>query len=212
MPLWLQACLNESHNGVASLPTIDIVLRELRVPVHMRRLIAQGDPAGAYRSRSEALFAVIRAMVGGGHPDPEISAAVLNPAHVIGAKAREKGFAWLQGEIARTRTKAHVNGGHSSAALGLRKAPAHPPLRFLTIAEIKARPKPAWLIEPLIPQGALCVMYGPSGCGKTFLALEWALSIGSDVESLGHAVSPGPVIYVAAEGAAGLDQRKRLVY
>jgi hypothetical protein len=169
-----------------------ITLGQLPVPARFKKLIVEGDQAGEYASRSEALFAAIRAMVMMGYRDDEISAVLLNPAHAIGEKAREKGFAWLQGEITRARIKAHENGGHSSAEAGLRKAPAHPPLRLLTIAEVKARPKPAWLVEPLIPQGALCVMYGPSGHGKSFLALEWSLSVGSGIESLGHAVLPGP--------------------
>ena len=207
MPHWLQARLSESCNGAEPLFTTGITLEELRVSARIKTLLAQGDQAREYPSRSEALFAAIRAMVMAGHSDDEISGVVLNSAHALSAKAREKGLAWLQGEIARARTKAHVNGQPPSSRSALRQALPHPPLRLFTVAEIKTLPSPSWLIESLLPQGALCFMYGPSGDGKSFLALEWALSIGSGVEaSLGHAITHGPVVYVAAEGVTGIKQ------
>ena len=43
------------------------------------------------------------------------------------------------------------------------------PYRLLTDIEIENLPPPEWLIEDLIPCGALVVLYGEPGIGKTFL-------------------------------------------
>src|SRR5690606_41685819 len=48
---------------------------------------------------------------------------------------------------------------------------------------------------------------GPSGCGETFLALDWALSIATGAHWNSSRVAPGPVVYVAAEGLAGIGRR-----
>jgi hypothetical protein len=133
--------------------------------------------------------------------------ARLNPAHELGEKSRENGSAWPQGEIADARTKPHVDGLPRPAEAAPVQAPARPPLRLYTLEEIKSRPSPQWLIEGLLPQGALGVLYGPSGCGKSFIALDWALSIARGLPWFDHALSQGPVVYIAAEGTAGLKQR-----
>jgi putative DNA primase/helicase len=67
-----------------------------------------------------------------------------------------------------------------------------------------------WLIDSVIPADAFGVIYGPSGAYKSFIALDMAASVasalawhGRDVDNSGH------VIYIAAEGAAGLHLRKK---
>lgn len=67
-----------------------------------------------------------------------------------------------------------------------------------------------WLIDGVIPADAFGMIYGPSGAYKSFLGLDMAASIaaaktwhGRDVDNSGH------VIYIGAEGAAGLHLRKK---
>jgi putative DNA primase/helicase len=68
-------------------------------------------------------------------------------------------------------------------------------------------PDPSWLIEGLIEEHVLGVLYGASGEGKSFVALDWALSVANDQRWCGRAVRPGPVIYVAAEGGRNIGKR-----
>jgi hypothetical protein len=130
-----------------------------------------------------------------------------NPAHELVEKAREKGSTSSQGEIAHARTKAHVDGPLRPVEAAPVQAPARTPLRLYTLEEIKSRPSPQWLIDSLLPQGALCVLFGPSGCGKSFIALDWCLSIACARPWFNHAVAQGLVVYIAAEGGTGLKQR-----
>lgn len=88
--------------------------------------------------------------------------------------------------------------------------PDHAPqtrFRLWTEAELSALPPPVWLLEGLIPENSLIVVYGPPGCGKSFLALDWAMRVATHDAWLGHASRWGPVVYVAAEGGSGLAQR-----
>ncbi|BDG62321.1 AAA family ATPase [Caldinitratiruptor microaerophilus] len=75
--------------------------------------------------------------------------------------------------------------------------------------EIEALPRPRWLIENHIVAGSHAVLYGPSGSGKSFIALDWALSVATGKGWMGYETMPGPVVYVAAEGSAGLGDRLR---
>lgn len=80
--------------------------------------------------------------------------------------------------------------------------------RFLTVDELAQQPPPTWLLDGLIPRGALACMYGPSGSGKTFAALDWGLCAATGAPWLDHQVDrAGAVVYIAAEGSAGLTQR-----
>lgn len=85
--------------------------------------------------------------------------------------------------------------------------PARPYL--LSDLELEQMPPTAWLVEGVIPQGALVLLIGEPGVGKTFLALDLACSIGSGLPWQGHTVVAGTVVYVCAEGQAGLPERLR---
>lgn len=63
------------------------------------------------------------------------------------------------------------------------------------------------LVKGLIDIGALALIVGLPGCGKTFLALELALSIAAGEAFLGHKVTPGRVVYLAAEAGRGIRNR-----
>jgi hypothetical protein len=51
-----------------------------------------------------------------------------------------------------------------------------------------------------------CIVWPPN-TGKSFLALDFALSVGSNHHGIADPVVHGPVVYVAAEGAGGLSMR-----
>jgi Protein of unknown function (DUF3631)/Bifunctional DNA primase/polymerase, N-terminal len=77
-------------------------LDSLRVSDAIKNLVREGKPRG---QRSEALFAAIRAMIKAGHDDEEIIAVLVDPANGLSEKPRDKGLAWLTGEIKRARQK-----------------------------------------------------------------------------------------------------------
>jgi hypothetical protein len=88
------------------------------------------------------------------------------------------------------------------------------PLQLLRIEEatrstddIKALPPREPLIAGILDIDSMACTYGASAGGKTFLTLSQTLCIASATPWHGHEVTPGPVIYVVAEGAAGLGIR-----
>lgn len=81
---------------------------------------------------------------------------------------------------------------------------------LLTTEELLMLPPPRWLIQDLLPDGGFVGLYGAPGSGKSFVALDWAMCISQGRPWLGrYATMQTPVIYVAAEGGRGIQQRVR---
>lgn len=65
------------------------------------------------------------------------------------------------------------------------------------------------LVEGLLDQGTLSVMYGPSNAGKTFVAMDIAFHIAMGRPWGGMPTTKGTILYVAAEGGPGALMRAR---
>lgn len=76
------------------------------------------------------------------------------------------------------------------------------------LKDIEYRSEPE-LVEGLLPSTGLGFLYGPSSAGKSFIAISWAMAIASGMRVLDLPTLASGVLYIAAEGQAGL--RKRLV-
>jgi len=76
--------------------------------------------------------------------------------------------------------------------------------RFL---DIKPALTNAWLVRDLLPIGGWTILYGSPGSGKSFLAIDLSLRIAAGLPVDGRRVQQGAVVYVAAEGLRGVDQR-----
>jgi hypothetical protein len=63
------------------------------------------------------------------------------------------------------------------------------------------------LIEGVLDDGALSVIYGDSGSGKTFVTLDKAFHVGAGLDWNGKKVRRGLVVYVAAEGGRRIKRR-----
>jgi len=64
-------------------------------------------------------------------------------------------------------------------------------------SKLKDLPRVGWIIEGIIPERGLTVLYGPSGSGKSFLAVDYALTV----------AQRDAVAYMVYEGDAGYYQR-----
>lgn len=89
------------------------------------------------------------------------------------------------------------------------EAPAGEPFRFLTGAELDLIPAPEALVEGWIYRDTLARLWGPSGAGKSHVAVDLAASIATGRQWHGCPVKQGTVVYVVAEGASGMGQRRR---
>lgn len=79
--------------------------------------------------------------------------------------------------------------------------------RLLSAAEVIKRPPPEALIDGLLFRSTMALLYGKPKSFKSFLALDWALSVAGGRDWGDRSTAQGPVIYVAAEGLAGLGKR-----
>lgn len=95
----------------------------------------------------------------------------------------------------------------------LRPAPAaasaHLRDRVLTTAQIENLPPPDPIVAGYLHRDSLAVLYGPPGAAKSFAAIDIAMSITTGSWWHGHEVTPGPVLYIVAEGASGVGARTR---
>ena len=64
-----------------------------------------------------------------------------------------------------------------------------------------------WLVQNMIAQGELVMLFGESGIGKSFTAIDLALCVASGQPCLGRGVSQGSVAYLPSEGFDGLQVR-----
>jgi KaiC/GvpD/RAD55 family RecA-like ATPase len=82
--------------------------------------------------------------------------------------------------------------------------------RSLDDDEIDEMEDPVWLVEDVIPEASISVVYGQSGSYKTFVALDIACCLAAGIPWQGHHIDgPKKVLYVAGEGAPGLKKRRK---
>lgn len=66
---------------------------------------------------------------------------------------------------------------------------------------------PEYLVDDLLPEQALVMLWAPPDSYKSFVALDWCASVATGRPWLGREVQRAPVLYVAGEGAGGLRKR-----
>ena len=64
-----------------------------------------------------------------------------------------------------------------------------------------------YMVKGWLDRNCLSMLYGPSNAGKTFVALDIAMHIAAGKSWRGLRVNGGPVLYIAAEGGAGIRNR-----
>jgi len=83
-----------------------------------------------------------------------------------------------------------------------------PSMQLLSAGEVMKQPSPGWLIDGVLPESGLAMLYGPPGQGKTFVALSMVKAVVCGSPWLDkYRTLKGTVLYVAAEGGGGLRRR-----
>jgi hypothetical protein len=79
--------------------------------------------------------------------------------------------------------------------------------KLLTRSALRDLPDPAPLIDNVLDQGTVALLYGRWGTSKSFLAFDWAASVATGRAWQGRSTEQCRALYVAAEGAFGLKGR-----
>ncbi|MDG4649464.1 AAA family ATPase [Roseibacterium sp. SDUM158017] len=79
--------------------------------------------------------------------------------------------------------------------------------RLVRLSDIQPVLTNNYLVKGWLDRNCLSMLYGPSNAGKTFVALDIAMHIAADQVWRGLRVNGGPVLYIAAEGGAGIRNR-----
>jgi hypothetical protein len=88
------------------------------------------------------------------------------------------------------------------------KAPGARRVPVLRLEELqKASAAVRWLVKRVIPADSVGMLFGGSGTFKSFIALDMALHVTHGLPWMGRKTLEGPVLYIAAEGGAGLWPR-----
>lgn len=78
----------------------------------------------------------------------------------------------------------------------------------LTIAQLRAQGQEVgWLVKHVVPLESIGVIFGASGTFKSFIALDMALHVAHGMKWAGRKTRKGPVVFIAAEGGAGVWRR-----
>lgn len=78
---------------------------------------------------------------------------------------------------------------------------------LLTLDDLAAFPPARPVLKGYLYRDTVARMYGASGSMKSFLALDVAIHVANGWDWHGHRVEAGPVVYIVAEGAAGVWKR-----
>lgn len=78
---------------------------------------------------------------------------------------------------------------------------------LLRRSQLSRLPRPVPLIQGILWRDTDAWLIGESGSGKSFIGLDWAAHVASGRPWNNRRVWPGPVIWVVAEGASGVQQR-----
>lgn len=78
---------------------------------------------------------------------------------------------------------------------------------MLSLDELDSIEMPQPLIEDVLDMDSETWLVAPSGSFKSFVALDWALHVGSGMQWRGRKTQQGTVLYIVAEGSKGIRMR-----
>lgn len=189
------------------------------------RVLPTLDPRALTNDTARRLFGACRAVWGTGEPLRSETLAAYCQTQGEQCEARAQATAngsecekltaetglWFECvELASNDLATPPAGAHDLAkeadgiAKRLSKAPQ---FDFLSLCEVLTRPDPSFLIDRLLTVGGTSLLTAKHASFKSFFALDMALCVASGRDFHGLKCERGGVIYIAAEGAAGLKKR-----
>jgi hypothetical protein len=79
---------------------------------------------------------------------------------------------------------------------------------LIKASELTAKPTPIiWLLEDIIEQGSLNLLFGQPSSGKSLFALDWAFCIAAGIDWHEHRTKQTDIVIIAGEGYAGMARR-----
>jgi RecA-family ATPase len=83
-----------------------------------------------------------------------------------------------------------------------------PPFPLMPASQLTARPiQIEWLVENILEQGSLNLLFGEPGAGKSLFALDWAFCMAAGLNWHDYRTKQTDVVIVAGEGIAGMARR-----
>ena len=193
-----QISIPRPESSRLSQPNGHIDLKGLNLPLEVKFLIQYGDTIGQYPTPSEALSAVLTALIDAGCDDDLIARLCLLESHGISDLPRQKGIAWFEDELKQARRKAN------SLA---RQAEGEP--EDVVDLQMDTIPPPRPIAQDLLYEGML-LFGGKSKRGKSWLMLDLAVSVATGTPVWGHFAvpEPQPVLYISLEDGRGRINRR----
>jgi hypothetical protein len=112
--------------------------------------------------------------------------------------------AWIDPARGRPMARPTPIGWIADAVVEKLRRPRFPLLRM---EQISADRETRYLVKNVLPAEGLIVLWGRPKCGKSFWTFDLAAHIAVGIPYRGQKVRQGPVVYIAAEGAAGFNAR-----
>lgn len=134
------------------------------------------------------------------------------------AMARTLGGRVIMPDMAGLATEGGDDFNDMAREFGLQEVTAHilnrenavvpsSPLPLIWFEDNKPHLSGNWLIKNVLPAEAFCTIIGHPGCGKSFFALDIACHIAAGKQWQDRKVRQGLVLYIAAEGQRGQQNR-----
>jgi AAA domain-containing protein len=107
----------------------------------------------------------------------------------------------LERVIARAKAERAVYGRE------INKPPPPRDIKLAATAQLTFEPAMPYVVDGIIPQNGLVTVWGPPKCGKSFWTFDLAMYVALGWDYRGRKVQGGPVVYCAAEGGGGFNNR-----
>jgi hypothetical protein len=142
--------------------------------------------------------------------------SVRQHASIVAERAMQRRLIELSDQIAMSayspngRTASDLLDEVSARLVRLNEQRRNPGRRIpiLSLSELKqSAASVRWLVKHVIPAESIGMLFGGSGTFKSFVALDAALHVARGMPWMGRKTRQGPVLYIAAEGGAGIWQR-----
>jgi hypothetical protein len=177
----------------------------LPVSDRIKDLIRLGDRESRYPSRSEAVMAVLVAMVGDGCTDDQMAGIMLDRKLPIGERIREhaKMVNYLKRQIEKARTVA-TPGQRVEVKI---KVKVEDVLKSAADLQHKIFEALRWIVPKYVPEGS-ALMAGRPKIGKSWLGLDAGVAVSFGDTCLGQQCEQGDVLALMLEDSDRRIQRR----